>query len=392
MSTRFAVSAAQRAIREETLDGWLFYNLAHRDSLTDSLLGLDPAATSTRPWLYLVPAEGPCERIVHTIEPSALDSLPGTTRLYGGETELASALSRHEGKRFAILADRALPFLSTFPAGARDLLEAAGIQTVSAATLVQRVQSLLDEEGVASHERAARVLYEAVDEAWDFLSAAFRRSDEVFEGDVANRLTAAIARAGLVHSSPPIVAAGAASGNPHYERSGAGNRIRPEEVVQFDLWAKELGGIYADISWAGYTGTEPPARIAKAFAAVVGARDLVVSTLARSLERAMPITGAELDRVARGSVTEAGFAGGLRHRTGHGIDTACHGSGVNLDSIEFPDTRVMLEGSCFSVEPGIYFTDFGFRSEINVYIHGGKPVVSGTRPLQSKLLTLQEMP
>ncbi len=390
MSGRFAAEAAQRAIREEALDGWLFYNMAHRDGLTDSLLGLDPGVTSTRPWFYLVPAEGTCERVVHAIEPAVLDALPGLTAVYGGADELAARLSRLAGKRLAILADRDLPYLSTFPAGIRDLLASAGISTVSAATLVQRAWSLLDADGIASHERAARILYDAVADAWDFLSRALLRGEALFEGDVADRIAGYLGREGLVHSSPPIVAAGAASGNPHYERRDRGNPVGRDEVVQFDLWAKEPGGIYADISWAGYTGREPPGRVEAAFAAVVGARDLVVSTLSGALDSATPVTGAELDEVARDFLATAGFGGALRHRTGHGIDTSCHGSGANLDSVEFPDRRVLLEGSCFSVEPGVYFPDFGFRSEINVYIHGQKAVVSGTRPVQKSLLTLQE--
>jgi Xaa-Pro aminopeptidase len=48
--------------------------------------------------------------------------------------------------------------------------------------------------------------------------------------------------------------------------------------------------------------------------------------------------------------------------------------------VEFPDSRLLLEGSCFSVEPGVYLDEFGMRSEINVYISGGKPVVSGKNP------------
>jgi len=79
----------------------------------------------------------------------------------------------------------------------------------------------------------------------------------------------------------------------------------------------------------------------------------------------------------------------VQHRTGHGIDTDCHGSGTNLDSIEFPDNRYILEGSCFSVEPGIYFSDSGFRTEIDIYINQGKPVISGGE-IQKNILLLQE--
>jgi Xaa-Pro aminopeptidase len=45
--------------------------------------------------------------------------------------------------------------------------------------------------------------------------------------------------------------------------------------------------------------------------------------------------------------------------------------------VEFPDSRPLLEGSCFSLEPGLYFTDFGLRTEIDVYITHEKPVISG---------------
>ena len=73
-----------------------------------------------------------------------------------------------------------------------------------------------------------------------------------------------------------------------------------------------------------------------------------------------------------------------------------HGFGANLDSVEFPDPRRLLEGACFSVEPGVYLpglpgfprgAGFGVRTEVDVYIAGMRPVVSGGRP-QTEPLTL----
>jgi Xaa-Pro aminopeptidase len=90
------------------------------------------------------------------------------------------------------------------------------------------------------------------------------------------------------------------------------------------------------------------------------------------------LTGAAIDKRAREVINSLGLGHGLKHRTGHGIDRENHGSGVNIDSVEFPDSRYLLEGSCFSLEPGLYFDSFGLRTEINVYIKNGKPVVSGS--------------
>jgi Xaa-Pro aminopeptidase len=76
-----------------------------------------------------------------------------------------------------------------------------------------------------------------------------------------------------------------------------------------------------------------------------------------------------------------------KHRTGHSIDTEVHGIGVNLDCFEFADTRPVIAGSCFSIEPGLYTDDFGMRSEINVYIENDTPIISGG-PTQKKLVLI----
>jgi Xaa-Pro aminopeptidase len=94
-----------------------------------------------------------------------------------------------------------------------------------------------------------------------------------------------------------------------------------------------------------------------------------------------------VDRRARAVLQEAGYGQYLKHRTGHAIDAQLHGYGTNLDSVEFPDPRRLIEGSCFSVEPGVYLPGFGIRCEVNVLIRGGTAVVTGGGP-QSELLKL----
>ena len=60
----------------------------------------------------------------------------------------------------------------------------------------------------------------------------------------------------------------------------------------------------------------------------------------------------------------------IRHRTGHSLSpgAAIHGLGMNLDNLETHDTREMLAGIGFTIEPGLYFPDFGVRLEINLYV------------------------
>jgi Xaa-Pro aminopeptidase len=46
---------------------------------------------------------------------------------------------------------------------------------------------------------------------------------------------------------------------------------------------------------------------------------------------------------------------------------------VNLDGFETHDTRRIIPGIGFSIEPGIYLPEFGVRSEIDVYMSEDGP-------------------
>jgi Xaa-Pro aminopeptidase len=208
------------------------------------------------------------------------------------------------------------------------------------------------------------------------------------EGDLRTLILDEMGKRGLITDHPPIVAGGMNSANPHYDFAGSGALIREGEVIQLDLWAKEAGegAIYADISWVGVFAAAPSAPVERAFGDLVEAREGACRFIGEELQAGRRLTGAEVDRKAREILIGRRYGEALKHRTGHGIDTECHGSGVNMDSVEFPDGRPILEGSCFSLEPGIYLAEFGLRTEIDVYIRQGAPVISGGKP-QFSLLT-----
>ena len=57
-----------------------------------------------------------------------------------------------------------------------------------------------------------------------------------------------------------------------------------------------------------------------------------------------------------------------------------------MDDYETHDDRRLLPGTAFTIEPGVYFPDFGIRTEINMIVRAGSAEVSG--PLQPAILTL----
>ena len=115
--------------------------------------------------------------------------------------------------------------------------------------------------------------------------------------------------------------------------------------------------------------------------AVRDGRDAAVSVLRERWAAGQPVQGREVDDVVRGLITERGYGDAFVHRTGHSIDTATHGMGPNIDNLETNETRLLIPGVGFSIEPGIYLRgDVGLRSEINVYMGEAGPEVTPPAP------------
>lgn len=366
---------------QNSVSGWIFTNFHNRDSFTDTLLSLPLDGVSTRRWIYIVLTQGTEIKIQHAIEPHALDSLPASeTYSYASQDELKAILSsirEKHGTIFAILADENISVISTVDAGFVSFLSKCGIQTVSASSLVQRCKGLLSHAQIESQERSGAILYQTVYDAWKLISTRYHEHKPVTEYEVQQFILKQFEEHSLITDHAPIVAFGANAGNPHYEPTRTQSSTAHEgDVIQIDIWAKENtpDAAYADISWVGYFAQKVPERIEKCWKKLTEARDTVCTLI-----NDKPVTGAYLDASVRKILIDAGYGNGLKHRTGHGIDTECHGSGTNLDSVEFPDNRLLLEGSSFSVEPGLYFADFGLRTEIDIYISEGKPVISGKK-------------
>ena len=57
-----------------------------------------------------------------------------------------------------------------------------------------------------------------------------------------------------------------------------------------------------------------------------------------------------------------------------------------MDDYETHDDRRLLPGTGFTIEPGLYFDDFGVRTEINMIVAARDAAVTG--PLQTELVRL----
>src|ERR1700716_3456972 len=88
------VAEIQKALQAAKLDGWLFYDFRGSDPLAARILRLGDHASGSRRWFYYIPASGEPTKIVHSIERSKLDVLPGKRLVSPGGQELHSHLRK----------------------------------------------------------------------------------------------------------------------------------------------------------------------------------------------------------------------------------------------------------------------------------------------------------
>jgi Xaa-Pro dipeptidase len=390
------LDALQSSLRDQNLDGWLFYDHHHRDPIAYRILGLDPNSFVSRRWFYFVPASGEPKKLVHRIESGKLDTLPGSKDEYSSWQEL-------EQKLEAMLADQAkiamqysprnaIMYVAMVDAGTVELIRGFGKNIVSSADLVSIFEAVLTEDQIATHFAAQQRLDEVLRAGWKFIGDSVRGpSKQTDEFSVVQFLLEGIDRAGLFTDHGPNCSAGPHSADSHYEPTKKSSRsIKQGDFVLIDIWAKLANhptAIWYDITWTGVVDREPTERENLIFNTVRGARDAAIATIQKAYATGEKIAGWQADDAARNVIRSAGFGEFFTHRTGHNIAVELHGNGAHLDNLETHDERLLLPNTCFSVEPGLYFPgEFGIRNEVNMMTRPGKTSVTG--PMQNQLLRI----
>jgi len=383
----------QRALRDEKLDGWLFFDHHRRDPLAYRVLQFTPGSMVTRRWFYYVPAEGEPRGLVHKIEAETLARLPGRRFLYAGWSTLVDGLKSilGGGRRVAMQysPNGAVPYVSMVDAGTVELVRGLGVEVVSSANLIQFFEARWTAEQLAMHLEAARKIDQIRRQAFERVGAKLRAAERVTEWEMQQFILARFAEEGLATDHGPDVAVNANASNPHYEpKQDACSEIKRGDVVLMDMWAKldRPEAVFYDITWVGYCGAEPSSKVERVFTVVRDARDRAIARVKDAVRDKRELRGFEVDDAAREHVRAQGFEEFFFHRTGHSIGTEVHGSVANMDNLETHDERKVIPWTCFSIEPGIYLPEFGIRSEVDVFVGDGEARVTGE--VQDKLVLI----
>src|SRR5262245_10502797 len=371
----FDLPKIQAALRQFQLDGWLIYDFRGLNVLARRIVELPADQMGSRRWFYFSPASGPAHKLVHRIESGALDHLPGEKTVYLKWQELEAGVGQlvKGARRVAMEYSprNAIPYVSRVDAGTVELVRGFGAEVVSSGDLIQLFEAVWDDEQIAMHRSAAIHTDAAYGKAWRFIAEQVQGRGSVRETEVQALIMRHFAENGLTTYHPPIVAANAHSGDPHFDTSPAtDSEIRAGDFVLIDLWAKldKARSVYSDLTRVGFVGRSVPDKYERIFQIVAAARDAAIARVKDAFAAGKPLAGWQVDAAARGVIEQAGYGPQFIHRTGHNIGQEVHGNGANMDGLETREDRLVLPRTCFSIEPGIYLDEFGVRSEVNVLI------------------------
>ena len=343
---------------------------------------------------YLIPATGEPRGLVHAIEPHSLAHLPGTDREVRrprtARSRTAAHCWRHPPGGHGVLARLRHPLC--LARGRRH--RGAGAPVRGRGRVVGRpraaVLGRLARRGRSRPiwRRRARSTASRIAPSGDCLTPGIRRRHDrvrhsavdgrmVQGGRPGQRLGAERVRR-RERRQPPLPADSRPEPRHSRQRAGAAGPLGEARSARLGLRGHYMGGLHR------HAGSRAAGRRLRSGGS--GPRR-------RRVPRAEPCTGGPgrsrlgggprcVNRPAR----TPGYGAQILHRTGHSLGETVHGTGVNMDDYETHDDRRLLPGTGFTIEPGVYFPDFGIRTEINMIVRAGSAEVSG--PLQSAILAL----
>ena len=371
------------ALTKEGADAWVIVDYENRNKTLVEFLG---NRMLTRKIFLVFPLNKKPFIICHSIDTVFLRDKDITDqfdlKVYHTWQEMLDIEKREFAEYKKVLMDISefglLPRISLADYGSVEFVKSLGIEVASSGNLLQRFSALYSERAYELQLLANKKTLMIKDEAFAKIKELILKNDETSEYEIQKFICDRFHEEGMVYDDPAIVAIGKNASDPHYGPSKeVSSPIKKGDLVLIDMWAKmdDPEGVYADITWMGYVGEEVPEVYVKRFEILKKAIEADFEFLKNELPK-RAVAGYEVDQVSRDYIKDAGFAECFVHRTGHNIavDVSPHGPGVNIDNYESHDTREIIDGVTFSLEPGIYAPDFGMRSETNVYIKNRQPI------------------
>ena len=379
MFSHKTIKNIQSSLLTENISGWLVYDYRNINSFMAELIG--KISNITRPYWLWIPENGPPSLLASYVDQSRFNHLGISTTFFVNRNDMIEKLSRFFIKDQMIAMEYSpngeIPRVSKVDSGTLELVRSLGVKIVTSANIIQNATQLWTDKQLESHIIAGNKLTSIVQQAFNYIGENLESKPT--EYDIYRFIQSQFTDKNLALSDGPVVAINAHSSDPHFDPKPENSHvIKSGDWILIDLWSrlKIKNSVFADITWLAYVGEKIPNQHQKVFEVVIGARDAAVSYLENAFINGNLVQGWQVDQVSRNYINKSGYGIYFNHRLGHSLGREVHGNAVNLDSWETHDTRYLVPGIAVTIEPGIYLSDFGARSEINLYMSNEGPKVT----------------
>lgn len=368
------IKKIQTLLQQYQLDGWLFTDFQGHDFITKNFLQLSNRKC-TRRLFYFIPSYGQPVKLLSAIEPLLLDHLPGEKRLYSGMIQQKEALQKilcpdaHIALQYS--PDGNVPVTSSIDAGLMEYLLGFHIIPVSSENLLQHFGAVLTDAQIESHRQAGVIIHRILNQSFSWIRDSLNAGKVINEWDLLQKMKELIDSENIYMDSPPFFGIDEHTCDPGYEPTPESAKVIKEgSRLMIDIAGRlpNDDSIYYDVSWCMNVGSHIDPEYQWLFNIVKDTRQTVFDYIQSKISNDEPICGCDADRLTQNIIKEHGLESFIMHRTGHNIGHNCHGIGANLDDYETHDTRQLLPGTMFSIEPGIYMGSYGVRLEYDVHI------------------------
>ena len=205
---------------------------------------------------------------------------------------------------------------------------------------VEILRSIKDKEEIEKISKAAHISDQVFKEVFGLIKPG------IAEVEIATEIEYLMRKFGAEKASfETIVASGSNSAMPHARPTE--RKLKKGDLVKIDLGAV-YKGYCSDMTRMIVLG-QPDREKQKIYNLVLSAQEAALS------EARSGISCGELDGIARKIIADEGYSDNFGHNLGHGVGLEAHEYptlGPNCDDL-------LKNGMVFTVEPGIYFKDFG---------------------------------
>lgn len=236
---------------------------------------------------------------------------------------------------------------------------------------------------IRQHESAAKKLGIIKDEVKEFIS---KNKKKVYESEVSKFIKEAYKKHGLVNDSKKefaIVAFGKNTKEVHHFPT-KDCKLRTDTLILLDIWARldQNNAPYADMTWMFWYGNKVQDEIQTCLKILFKSRDNTLKALTKFLKQNKMPRGLDLDRAAHDHIGNNGHCHAIKHTVGHSLGTK-HPHG-DLPGLNWKEHGRIIKNMGYTIEPGMYFKDFGLRSEIDFYINDNNETIV-TTPIQKQI-------